>query len=176
MTLSSIRYFIQFVLTAMLLSSSLEAGEPEARDYSSYVDPMIGTHKMGHTFPGATVPFGMVQLSPDTRHLMMYDAEDRYVREVYSYCSGYQYADSTIVGFSHTHFSGTGHSDLGDISLMPIAGIIDLRSLDAKEAGSELVSRFRHETERAEPGYYKVTLDDYGIDVELTATTRVRPI
>jgi predicted alpha-1,2-mannosidase len=173
MTLSSIRYFIQFVLTAMLLSSSLEAGEPEARDYSSYVDPMIGTHKMGHTFPGATVPFGMVQLSPDTRHLMMYDAEDRYVREVYSYCSGYQYADSTIVGFSHTHFSGTGHSDLGDISLMPIAGIIDLRSLDAKEAGSELVSRFRHETERAEPGYYKVTLDDYGIDVELTATTRV---
>ncbi|UCD19483.1 MAG: GH92 family glycosyl hydrolase [candidate division WOR-3 bacterium] len=165
--------FVLFLLTATLLWSSVAGGQQKTEDYSRYVDPMIGTHKMGHTFPGATVPFGMVQLSPDTRHLMMYDARGQYVREAYRYCSGYQYEDSTIFGFSHTHFSGTGHSDLGDISLMPTTGILELDHSDTGQTGTNLHSRFRHDTERAEPGYYMVTLDDFGVDVELTTTTRV---
>ena len=86
----------------------------------------MGTLNMGHTYPGATVPFGGVQLSPDTRRLAMFDDQGQYVREVYRYCAGYQYEDSTITGFSHTHFSGTGHSDLGDISLMPVRGAVNL--------------------------------------------------
>ncbi len=133
-------------------------------DPARWVDPLVGTGNMGHTYPGATVPFGLVQLSPDTRHLSMFDAEGRYVPEVYRYCAGYQYADSTIAGFSHTHFSGTGHSDLGDVSLLPVIGEIDL--------AAPPVAPFRHATETAEPGYYAVTLDDGGIGVELTATTR----
>jgi predicted alpha-1,2-mannosidase len=169
----NIRLFILFSLTALLSFSSVAASQPETKDYCRYVNPMIGTHKMGHTFPGATVPFGMVQLSPDTRHLMMYDAEGRYVREAYRYCSGYQYEDSTILGFSHTHFSGTGHSDLGDISLMPITGTLELDALGTGQTGTNLCSRFKHQSEQAEPGYYRVTLDDFCIDVELTATTRV---
>ncbi|MGD8414279.1 MAG: GH92 family glycosyl hydrolase [Candidatus Latescibacterota bacterium] len=142
-------------------------------DYTQFVNPMVGTQNMGHTYPGATVPFGMVQLSPDTKHPQMYDERGEYTGEVYPYCSGYQYDDSTIFGFSHTHFSGTGHSDLGDVSLMPTAGPLDLEPGDPERPGSGFHSGFRHATERAQPGYYKVTLDDYGIDVELTATTRV---
>jgi predicted alpha-1,2-mannosidase len=150
-----------FLAAIFLLVFSAVLCRAESRDYARHVNPMVGTHRMGHTFPGATVPFGMVQVSPDTRRLSMFDAKGRYVPEVYRYCSGYQYGDSTIYGFSHTHFSGTGHSDLGDISLMPV-------SPDGPDH-----SRFRHETEAAEPGYYRVTLDDHRVDVELTATTRV---
>jgi putative alpha-1,2-mannosidase len=80
---------------------------------------------MGHTFPGATVPFGMVQLSPDT-DTVSYEKHGKYNPDVYSYCSGYQYDDPTIVGFSHTHFSGTGHSDLGDFLVMPASGLLQL--------------------------------------------------
>jgi predicted alpha-1,2-mannosidase len=148
-------------------------GQTTLRDYTQYVDPMVGTKNMGHTYPGATVPFGMVQLSPDTKHPLMYDDEGQYVREAYRYCSGYQYEDRTIFGFSHTHFSGTGHSDLGDISLMPTSGPLQLEPGDVEQGGSGFHSRFRHDTEEAEPGYYQVTLDDHGVDVELTATTRV---
>lgn len=79
---------------------------------------MIGTDKMGHTYPGATVPFGSIQLSPDT-DTIPYAVDGKYNPEVYKYCAGYQYDDTTIVGFSHTHFSGTGHSDLGDFYLCP---------------------------------------------------------
>jgi len=80
---------------------------------------------MGHTFPGALVPFGMVQLSPDTDTIGYWD-EDHYNKKVYEYCAGYQYDDPTIVGFSHTHFSGTGHSDLGDFLIMPTVGELQL--------------------------------------------------
>jgi predicted alpha-1,2-mannosidase len=121
---------------------------------------------MGHTFPGATVPFGGVQLSPDTRRVDMFDDQDQYNREVYRYCAGYQYEDSTITGFSHTHFSGTGHSDLGDISLMPATSPVNLADPMTWQSG------FRHTTEQATPGYYGVTLDEGPIAVELTATTR----
>ena len=81
-----------------------------------YVNPLIGTNGMGHTFPGACVPFGLVQLSPDT-DTIPHNVDGIYQKDVYAYCAGYQYGDSTIVGFSHTHLSGTGHSDLGDILL-----------------------------------------------------------
>src|SRR4051812_12714778 len=90
-----------------------------------YAKPIIGTEKMGHTFPGATVPFGAVQLSPDT-DTIPYEFNNKYNPDVYKYCSGYQYTDKTIVGFSHTHFSGTGHSDLGDFLIMPSTGALQL--------------------------------------------------
>ena len=91
------------------------------RDYTQYVNPMIGTNGMGHTFPGACYPFGGVQVSPDT-DTIPHNINGRYQPGVYDYCAGYQYRDKTIVGFSHTHFSGTGHSDMGDILLMPFTG------------------------------------------------------
>jgi predicted alpha-1,2-mannosidase len=113
----------------------------------------------------------MVQLSPDTDTLP-YEVNGRYNRDVYRYCAGYQYTDSTVVGFSHTHFSGTGHSDLGDILLMPTTGSLQLNpgTSDAPEMGYR--SRFSHAAEKASPGYYSVWLSDYDILAELTATTR----
>jgi len=129
-----------------------------------YVNPFIGTGGEGHTYPGATVPFGMVQLSPDT--------DIKHFRKSFPWCAGYQFGDSSIVGFSHTHFSGTGHSDMGDILIMPTTGplLLDPGPKDAHDQGYR--SRFSHENEQAVPGFYAVTLDDYDIDVELTATTR----
>jgi predicted alpha-1,2-mannosidase len=129
------------------------------------VDPFIGTGGEGHTFPGAIVPFGMIQLSPDTQ------IKPR--KEAYGWAAGYRYDDSTIVGFSHTHFSGTGHSDLGDVLLMPIAGDVKLERGDVAAPRSGYTSRFTHAKEMAEPGYYAVTLDDYAIRAELTASARV---
>jgi predicted alpha-1,2-mannosidase len=129
------------------------------------VDPFIGTGGEGHTFPGAVVPFGMVQLSPDT--------QIRPRDKAYGWAAGYRYDDRTIVGFSHTHFSGTGHSDLGDVLLMPIAGAVRTERGDVDKPGSGYTSRFDHASERAEPGYYAVTLADTGVRAELTATARV---
>ncbi|MBN8860481.1 MAG: hypothetical protein J0H29_18970 [Sphingobacteriales bacterium] len=86
-----------------------------------YVHPLIGTEKMGHTYPGATAPFGAIQLSPDT-DTIPYEINGRYNGEVYKYCAGYRYEDKTITGFSHTHFSGTGHSDLGGFLILPSVG------------------------------------------------------
>lgn len=142
------------------------------KDYEQFVDPMIGTAKMGHTYPGATVPFGSVQLSPDT-DTIPYAVNGRYNPDVYKYCAGYQYEDSTIVGFSHTHFSGTGHSDLGDFLIMPTTG--ELKLNPGTEANPDIGyrSRFSHKNEQASPGYYSVLLDDYKIKAEMTATTRV---
>lgn len=137
-----------------------------------YVRPIIGTQRMGHTYPGATVPFGMVQLSPDTDTLS-YEADGKYNPEMYRYCAGYQYDDKTIVGFSHTHFSGTGHSDLGDFLVMPTVGELRLNPGVAHIPRSGFRSAYSHANETAEAGYYKVKLDDYNITAELTATTRV---
>lgn len=137
-----------------------------------YVKPMIGTQRMGHTFPGATVPFGMVQLSPDT-DTIPYSVNGKYVPEVYRYCAGYQYDDKTIVGFSHTHFNGTGHSDLGDFLVMPTVGRLQLNPGTAADPGSGFRSPFSHSNETATAGYYKVLLDKYKITAELTASTRV---
>lgn len=137
-----------------------------------YVDPMIGTAKMGHTYPGATVPFGSVQLSPET-DTIAYGLNGKYNGEVYKYCAGYQYEDKTIVGFSHTHFSGTGHSDLGDFLIMPTTGKLQLNPGVASKPLSGYRSAFSHSTEKAEPAYYSVFLEDHKIKAELTATTRV---
>lgn len=139
-------------------------------DYAAFVNPFTGTKNMGHTFPGATVPFGMVQLSPDTRQVPYATPDGKYNKETYAYCAGYQYKDSTISGFSHTHFSGTGHSDLGDFLIMPTTGPLRLEPGDPSVPNSGYSSRFRHETESASPGYYRVQLDDYNIEAELTAT------
>lgn len=135
------------------------------------VNPFIGTDDMGHMFPGAGSPFGMVQLSPETDTLL-YSYGQGYNPGVYRYCAGYQYTDSTIVGFSHTHFNGTGHSDLGDFLIMPTVGPIQMNPGTGDRPGSGYRSRFSHEREDASPGYYRVMLDDYGILAELTATER----
>lgn len=137
-----------------------------------YVKPMIGTQKMGHTYPGATVPFGSVQLSPDT-DTIPYDMNGKYNPDVYKYCAGYQYDDPTIVGFSHTHFSGTGHSDLGDFLIMPTVGELQMNPGTSDHPESGFRSRFSHATEIAEPDYYRVKLDDYNVLAELTTTARV---
>lgn len=141
------------LLTATAFSCKSTGGD--ADDYASKVNPFIGTDFTGNTYPGAQAPFGMVQLSPDNG----LPGWDR--------IAGYFYPDSTIAGFSHTHLSGTGAGDLYDISFLPV-------TLPYKEAPAPLGihSKFRHDTEEAEAGYYKVTLDDYNIDVELTATER----
>ena len=125
-----------------------------------YVHPLIGTEKMGHTFPGATVPFGSVQLSPDTDTLS-YEINGKYNGDAYKYCAGYKYEDKTIVGFSHTHFSGTGHSDLGDFLIMPTQGALQINPGVASNPKSGYRSAFSHANEVAEAGYYK--LKYYGL-------------
>lgn len=102
-----------------------------------YVNPIIGTNGMGHTFPGACTPFGWVQLSPDT-DTIPHNVNGAYQKNAYEYCAGYQYRDKTIVGFSHTHLSGTGHSDLGDILLMPAVGDVKFESRTGGPSGRGL--------------------------------------
>ena len=140
--------------TAVLLLSCAHH-ETNTDAFSRKVNPFIGTDYTGNTYPGAQAPFGMVQLSPDNG----LPGWDR--------IAGYFYPDSTIAGFSHTHLSGTGAGDLYDISFMPV-------TLPYKEAPYPLGihSKFSHDSEQAYAGYYKVTLEDYMIDVELTATER----
>src|ERR1700756_1795503 len=130
------------------------ASYSQQTNYTQYVKPMIGTGGHGHTFPGATVPFGMVQLSPDTRNNASWDG-----------CSGYHYSDSLIYGFSHTHLSGTGCSDYGDILLMPT---MKKPSWDR----TNFPAKFSHKNEKASAGYYSVKFKDEPITVELTTTTR----
>lgn len=130
------------------------------------VDPFIGTAGQGHSFPGAVAPFGMVQLSPDT-HV------PSKIRD-YDWAAGYRHEDSTIFGFSHTHFSGAGHSDLGDILVMPVAGeAVPLEPGEAGKPGSGYASGFTHDDEVATPGYYAVSLTDAHVRAELTAGLRV---
>jgi predicted alpha-1,2-mannosidase len=128
-------------------------------DVTRYVDPFIGTGGHGHTFPGPGLPFGMLQLSPDTR-LTGWDS-----------CSGYHYSDSLIYGFSHTHLSGTGIPDYGDVLFMPMTGghSFDAKGRNPNQRG--YANTFKHENESATPGYYRVKFDD-GLQVELTATKR----
>ena len=158
------------IVTFISLSSYAQPAKPE--NLSQYVNPIIGTQRMGHTYPGATVPFGMVQLSPDT-DTIPFEVNGKYNPDVYKYCAGYQYDDKTIVGFSHTHFSGTGHSDLGDFLIMPTVGPLQLNPGTANDPASGFRSAFSHNNETAEAGYYKVKLDDDNIIAELTATNRV---
>ncbi len=162
----------KIVYGLLLIPQLLLAQMTTKENLVPYVNPLIGTENMGHTFPGATVPFGMVQLSPDT-DTISYSVNGKYNPEVYRYCAGYQYEDKTIVGFSHTHFNGTGHSDLGDFLLMPTVGPLQLNPGTATHPETGFRSRYSHATEVAEPDYYKVKLADYNITAELTTTTRV---
>ena len=153
------------------------------KDYTKFVNPMIGTDWNGHTFPGATLPYGMVQLSPDTK------------TRTWSNCSGYHYSDTSILGFSHTHYSGTGEGGGADILFMPTTGNVNLISGEnmndhdddytlssgSEDKKSQTVentengyrSKFSHENETTSPGYYSVFLEDYKVKAELTATSRV---
>ncbi|MDY0085288.1 MAG: GH92 family glycosyl hydrolase [Bacteroidales bacterium] len=163
------KYIVSFLLTLVIFTQNQAQNKSNPIDF---VNPFIGTQRMGHTFPGATVPFGMVQLSPDT-DTVSYEKSGKYNPDVYAYCAGYQYDDPTIVGFSHTHFSGTGHSDLGDILMMPISGELKLNPGTALNPESGYRSRFDHDNENAAPNYYQVKLQDYDINAELTTSTRV---
>ncbi|MDD3079353.1 MAG: GH92 family glycosyl hydrolase [Paludibacter sp.] len=139
---------------------------------TNYVKPIVGTKSMGHTFPGACAPFGLVQLSPDTE-IIPQNIDGVYQKDVYKYCAGYQYDDQTIVGFSHTHLNGTGHSDLGDILIMPTTGELKLDPGTAEHPETGYRSHFSHKREISEAGYYSVMLDDYNIKAEMTATERI---
>lgn len=125
-----------------------------------FVDPFIGTGAHGHTFPGATVPFGGVQVSPDNGVTG------------WDWCSGYHYSDSIIVGFSHLHLSGTGIGDLGDIRLMPTAKEVNLSKEIKTRTDYDYYGKYTHESEEASPGYYQVRLQDSDIQIALTATKR----
>jgi predicted alpha-1,2-mannosidase len=138
------------ILVLLLIAGSAYA----QKDFTQYVDPFVGTGGHGHTFPGPTMPFGMVQLGPDTR-LTGWDG-----------CSGYHFTDTKVYGFSHTHLSGTGCSDYGDVLLMPTLG-------KPKFKHNDYASSFSKKNETAKVGYYSVLLDKSKIKVELTATTRV---
>jgi len=127
---------------------------------TDFVDPFIGTGGTGHTFPGATLPFGMVQLSPDTR------------QNGWDNCSGYHSLNSTILGFSHTHLSGTGAIDYGDILVTPMSGTLLTEPGEETNPETGYRSRFSHSSEEAKPGYYRVTLEDDMIEAEMTVTER----
>ncbi|MCC8034633.1 MAG: GH92 family glycosyl hydrolase [Rikenellaceae bacterium] len=148
-----------FALAAVSCGGGAEAAQPQI-DYTQYVDQYIGTGDHGHVFMGANVPFGLVQLGPSQ------------ITQGWDWCSGYHFSDSTIVGFGHMHLSGTGIGDLGDISFMPVIGDVKTTTGQLPDPESGLYSFFSHESEDFRPGYYKVHLDRYGIDVELTATKR----
>ncbi|EZH73461.1 alpha-mannosidase [Aquimarina atlantica] len=125
-----------------------------------YVNPFIGTGGHGHTYPGATAPFGMVQVSPDNG-----------ISE-WDWCSGYHYSDSLTIGFSHLHLSGTGIGDLNDIRLMPINKEVDLSTSFKTRDEIPFTSKYSHNKEKATPGYYSVFLEDFDINAELTSTVR----
>lgn len=144
-----------FLITAVFI---LLTNRIFTQDFTQYVDPFIGTGYHGHTYPGATVPFGMVQLSPDNG------------KSGWDWSSGYHYSDTIIAGFSHTHLSGTGIGDLCDIQFMPAAFTDNIP--DDKIINREFISMFDHKNETAGPGYYSVVLNDFNILAELTASLR----
>ena len=150
------------LIFAIIFTYSLSAQE----DLTKYVNPFIGTGGEGHCYPGATVPFGMVQPSPDT-HLPDFN------KNAFPWCAGYQYNDSSIIGFSQTHFSGTGHSDMGDILIMPTTGALNLEAGTRENPDEGYRSVISKNEEWAEPGYYGVMLKKYNIKAEMTATERV---
>ncbi len=149
-----------FFLSLIILLISSCNRKPEKRDFVDYVNPFIGTGGHGHTYPGAVVPFGMVQLSPDTK------------KDDWDHCSGYHYSDNAILGFSMTHLSGTGVGDYGDIRFVVETGPLHIHPADRENHDKGYISHFRKKNEHAEAGYYSVLLDDYDVKVELTATRR----
>ena len=138
-----------YLVIILLIINGLSSAQ---KTPSQYVNPFIGTGGHGHTYPGAVLPFGMVQLSPDNG------------TEGWDWCSGYNYSDSMIQGFSHTHLSGTGVGDLCDISVLPMVNV--------QPTNEKIKSKFSHGTEKASPGYYAVQLEDLNIHAELTTSLR----
>ncbi|NOY77611.1 MAG: glycoside hydrolase family 92 protein [Calditrichaeota bacterium] len=149
------------MLSLFILGCHKKHQHVSSTDYTKFVDPLIGTGSDGHTFPGAVLPWGMVQLSPDTR---IHEKDD---------CAGYHYSDQSILGFSHTHYSGTGEGAGGDILFMPTVGDIQLDAGDPDDTKSGYRSAFSHDREVASPGYYKVFLEDDRITAELTVSRRI---
>jgi predicted alpha-1,2-mannosidase len=148
-------------LCLLLSAATLAACQNKTAKFTSYVDPHVGSGGHGHVFVGANVPFGLVQLGPSN------------IPQSWDWCSGYHISDSTIIGFSHLHLSGTGIGDLGDINIMPAVGDVKQGRGIPESYASGQFSLFRHSTETVRPGYYSVHLDRYNVDVELTATKRV---
>ncbi len=151
---------IILIFLIVYLNLSAQTNHKEKAELTDFVNPFIGTDGHGHTYPGASLPFGLIQLSPDT------DIEG------WDWCSGYHYSDTSMMGFSHTHLSGTGIGDYGDILFMPTTGELKTEPGSKKNPGSGYRSRFSHKNETAEPGYYSILLDDYNIEAELTAARR----
>ncbi|MFT4203154.1 MAG: GH92 family glycosyl hydrolase [Chitinophagaceae bacterium] len=149
------KLFFSF-LGCIVLANSIQAQEPV-----DYVDPLIGSSAHGHVFVGASRPFGAVQLGPDN------------ISKGWDWCSGYHYSDSVLVGFSHTHLSGTGIGDLGDILFSPYTGNVKTAPGTQDNITSGYGSHYSHEGEEVAPGYYRVQLEDYRIRVELTSSDRV---
>ena len=152
----------KFILLMQILALSVfSATFARGEDLLKYVDPYIGTGGHGHTFLGASVPFGALQVGPNNNH------------KGWDWCSGYHYSDPVIIGFSHLHLSGTGCTDLGDILLMPLTGEVKLETGNTENPESGFASRYSHDNETASPEYYSVKLDRYNVKVELAATERV---
>ena len=151
------------LLLAALLCGCRQANEEAG--LTRYVDPFIGTGGLGHTHPSAQLPFSMVQAGPNT--------DDSKHGKQWEHCSGYHYDEKTIIGFSHTHLSGTGCEDMGDILIMPVTGEPGFDPGVKEDTRTGYRSAFSHATEEAHPGYYKVRLDDYGILAEITVSPRV---
>ncbi|GHT18219.1 alpha-1 2-mannosidase [Bacteroidia bacterium] len=153
---------IVFYAISIFLCSGCSTGNNEkGQRLTDFVDPFIGTAYVGHTHPAAQLPFGMVQVGPDTG------------TDKWEHCAGYYNEDKSIIGFSHTHLSGTGCPDMGDILFMPVTGDGSFDRGDENDTQTGYRSLFSHDSEEAHPGYYKVVLDDYGIKAELTASARV---
>ncbi|MDR2042245.1 MAG: GH92 family glycosyl hydrolase [Tannerella sp.] len=141
--------------------SCTQGSQPDTREsLTKYVNPFIGTAYVGHTHPSASLPFSMVQVGPDTG------------TKGWEHCSGYYDADRSVIGFSHTHLSGTGAAEMGDILVMPVTGDIRFEAGTEANPDSGYRSRFRQENEVAQAGYYKTFLEDYGITAEMTLTPR----
>ncbi|MCG8329812.1 MAG: GH92 family glycosyl hydrolase [Chitinophagales bacterium] len=151
---------LSFILLVFFSCAQKENIPLVSSPFTSYVNPFIGTDGKGNTYPGAAIPFGMIQLSPDNG------------RNGWDWISGYFYPDTIIAGFSHLHLSGTGAGDLYDISFLPVSGKLKKAKLDDINKQETVYSRFSHDKEKASPGYYQVFLDDYDVNVELTVTER----
>jgi predicted alpha-1,2-mannosidase len=154
-------YTKTLIRTSACILLGIATFNTQAQSLTSYVDPLIGSGSHGHVFVGASVPFGAIQPGPNNFY------------KGWDWCSGYNYGDSVLIGFSQTHLNGTGIGDLADVLIMPYTGPIKTDKGREKEPGSGYASRYTHATEKVRPGYYAVTLADYNIKVELTASERV---
>jgi predicted alpha-1,2-mannosidase len=151
--------FTALLILSVSCSNNKGTETNSAMDYTQFVDPMIGSDYHGHVFVGANVPFGAVQLGPNNP------------TQGWDWCSGYHFSDSLLIGFAHTHLSGTGIGDLGDILFMPLAG--DFTPAITEENPYDWQAKYTHADEVVKPGYYSIDIKKYNVEVELTASDRV---